>query len=183
MSTHGLPTSDGDTQCTLALEPGLLADIAAGLGASAPIDRLPGGEARRWTCLIEAEQYEALIIAWPAGTGLRMHDHDGSSASLHVVAGQLRERYIGLDGHVQTRWLQAGDTVSLPHDHNHEVINVDGVEAVSIHVYSPPLREVEFRIDAEITATDVTDEVVSRLAHPAYGQRSPQHATPDVARA
>ncbi|MCU1398662.1 MAG: cysteine dioxygenase [Acidimicrobiales bacterium] len=171
MSTHRLPTTDGTTRCTPALEPALLADIAAGLGASAPIDRLPAGEARRWTYLIEAEQYEALIIAWPAGTGLRMHDHDGSRAALHIVSGRLRERYLGPDGHVATRWLQAGDTISLPHDHHHEVINVDGAQAVSIHVYSPPLREVEFRVDAEISATAATDDIGGRLAHPAYGDR------------
>lgn len=171
MSTPGLRITNRVTTWTATLEPALLADIAAGLGASAPLDRLPRGEVRRWTYLIEAEQYEALIIAWPAGTGLAMHDHDGSSAALHIVSGQLRERYLHPDGHVETRWLRTGDTVSLPHDHNHEVINVDGVEAVSIHVYSPPLREVEFRVDAEITASIATDDVVNRLAHPAYGQR------------
>ncbi|MCU1393556.1 MAG: hypothetical protein JWM34_1984 [Ilumatobacteraceae bacterium] len=46
---------------------------------------------------------------------------------------------------------RAGETVNLPADHTHEVINLDEQEAISIHVYSPRLRDNEFRVDAEIS--------------------------------
>ena len=69
--TSHLPGGDPTT-----LAPALLAEIAAGLGAAAAVDRSPEGSRRRSTYLIEAEHYEALIIAWPPGTGLHMHDVD-----------------------------------------------------------------------------------------------------------
>lgn len=134
------------------LDPSLLAEIAAGLGAAAALDdRLPAGTGRRWTYLIEADDYEALIIAWPPGTGLRMHDHGGSLAALHVVSGRLRERFTTSSNATRARWLETGDTLELPADHVHEVINLDDSEAISIHVYSPRLCDNEFRTDAEIS--------------------------------
>jgi len=132
------------------LDTELLAEIASGLGHAAPIHSLPGGNTRRWSYLIRAEHYEALIIAWPPGTGLAMHDHGGSLAALHVIGGQLRERYIDASGESHVRWLAAGDTIQMDGDHAHEVINLDDVEALSVHVYSPPLTDNSFRIDDEI---------------------------------
>ncbi|MCU1393557.1 MAG: Cysteine dioxygenase [Ilumatobacteraceae bacterium] len=88
------------------LDAPLLAEIAAGLGAAAAVDRVPDGSRRRWTYLIEAEHYEALIIAWPPGTGLRMHDHGGSLAALHIVSGRLRERFVTSGERTQARWLE-----------------------------------------------------------------------------
>ena len=128
----------------------LLAEIAAGLGHAAPIHSLPGGNHRRWSYVIRAAHYEALIIAWPPGTGLAMHDHGGSLAAMHVIGGQLRERYLDDSGSAQVRWLAAGDTVQMGANHAHEVINLDDTEAISVHVYSPPLTDDSFRIDDEI---------------------------------
>ena len=136
---------------TLPIE--LLAQIAAGLAAAAPIDALPDTSGRRWSNIIRTDQYEALIIAWPPGTGLAMHDHSGSLAALHVVSGRLRERYLE-SGPTQTsvteRWLEAGQQVELSGDHTHEVVNVDEIEAISVHVYSPPLSDTAFRTNNEL---------------------------------
>jgi hypothetical protein len=46
-----------------------------------------------------------------------------------------------------TRWLHADDTADLPRDHLHEIVNVDADEATSVHVYSPPRREVRAPAD------------------------------------
>jgi len=138
----------GDT--VALLDTHLLAEIAAGLGTAAPIHSLPGGNHRRWSYVIRAEHYEALIIAWPPGTGLAMHDHGGSLAALHIIGGQLRERYLDANGESHVRWLEAGDTVEMDGNHSHEMINLDDIEAFSVHVYSPPLADNSFRIDDEI---------------------------------
>ena len=91
-----------------------------------------------------AAHVDAWLIAWPAGTGLPMHDHDGSSAVLHIVRSALHERYVE-GGRIVKRVLAAGDRVHLAPDHVHEVVNVSGQEALSIHVYSPRLTMVRFR--------------------------------------
>ena len=93
----------------------------------------------------ESPAYEAWVIAWPAGSGLALHDHDGSAAAVHVVSGRLRERYVRDDGTVAVRWLTAGGTVALPGDHQHEVVNLGGDEVISVHVYAPPLADTSFR--------------------------------------
>jgi quercetin dioxygenase-like cupin family protein len=129
-----------------------LAEIAAKLGEMGVRELIPRGDKRRWWYAVQTERYEAVVIAWPPGCGLRMHDHDGSLAAIYVTKGSLRERYLD-DGRILTRWLQAGMTTELPSTHVHEVINLDVDEVVSVHVYSPPLGDDSFRTDREIDIT------------------------------
>src|SRR3954454_15690597 len=58
-----------------------LAAIARGLSRSPIADLVPVGVTRRWAYVIETDRYEAIVIAWPSGTGLAMHDHGGSAAA------------------------------------------------------------------------------------------------------
>ncbi|MFT3854197.1 MAG: cysteine dioxygenase family protein [Ilumatobacteraceae bacterium] len=131
-----------------------LAAIAAGLADADPGAFLTAGSCRRWALIASNELYSAWVIAWPAGTGLGMHDHGGSSAAVQVVRGILRERYVAEGGDdaggLAVRWLDPGSLHVLPGDHRHEVVNVGDAEAVSVHVYSPPLVETSFRDDPEI---------------------------------
>jgi cysteine dioxygenase type I len=137
-----------------ATAPGRLGDetlamIADGLAAADPTAFLESGDCRRWALIAGNETYSAWVIAWPAGTGLAMHDHDGSAAAVRVVSGVLRERYVAADG-LAVRWLDRSSLHVLAPDHRHEVVNVGDVEAVSVHVYSPPLADTSFRDDPEI---------------------------------
>ena len=126
-----------------------LATIADGLAGSDPTTFLAPGACRRWALIAANDSYSAWVIAWPAGTGLAMHDHDGSAAAVRVVSGVLRERYVVGDG-LAVRWLDGSTPHVLAPDHRHEVVNVGDVEAVSVHVYSPPLGDTSFRDDPEI---------------------------------
>ncbi len=126
-----------------------LSAIAEGIAAGDPAAFVPPGTDRRWGIVIATEVYEAWVIAWPSGTGLAMHDHGGALAAVRVVSGRLRERFHA-DGSVQLRWLDAGAAHVLATDHVHEVINLHDVEAVSVHVYSPPIDDMGFRVDPEI---------------------------------
>jgi quercetin dioxygenase-like cupin family protein len=127
-----------------------LSAIAEGIASADPGALLPVGDVRRWALAARTEVYEAWVIAWPAGTGLAMHDHDGSTAAVSVVNGRLRERSVEADGAVHLRWLRPGPAVVLPHDHVHEVVNVDEAEVVSVQVYSPPMADLSFRRDPEL---------------------------------
>ena len=68
---------------------------------------------------------------------------------MRVVSGILRERYAVGDG-LAVRWLDESSLHVLAPEHRHEVVNVGDVEAVSVHVYSPPLVDTSFRDDPEI---------------------------------
>ena len=127
----------------------LLVALVAGLD---PGHAIPG-HGRRYQRLDVgsdlAGQVDAWLIAWPAGTGLGMHDHQGSDAVLAVLRASLEERYLGPAG-VRQRSLPPGPPVRLAPDHVHEVVNAGGVEALSIHLYSPPLRSTDFRDERAI---------------------------------
>jgi quercetin dioxygenase-like cupin family protein len=132
---------------TLApLEPGLLSVVADGFARSASPAQVPPGDERRWVQLVATEEYDVWLIAWPSGASLGMHDHGGSSAAVQVVAGQLEERHLdhAAPGVVRDRTLGAGDAISFGPTHVHALRNDADAEALSVHVYSPPLRHMSY---------------------------------------
>ena len=135
------------------LEHELLYDIAEGLARSVSADQLPAGSQRRWVRLLATHSYEAWLIGWPPGTGLELHDHGESSAGLCVVSGVLEERHVLRHswGQAVTRRLVAGDTVAFDSAHVHAVRNDGDIEALSVHVYSPPLAAMTFFEEGEGT--------------------------------
>src|SRR5690349_17019651 len=132
------------------LAPEQLAAIADRIAADPPLADLTAGGHRRWVLVERGEHHDAWLIAWPAGTGLAMHDHRGSRAAVRVVAGELRERYVTDAREVAVRWLTREAGAELASDHVHEVVNVGELEAVSVHVYSPAITDAGFRTDADL---------------------------------
>ena len=154
----------------LVLTPEALDAIANGIAAGDPAAFVPAGTDRRWGPVVATESYEAWVIAWPPGTGLAMHDHGGALAAVRIVSGRLRERFRA-DGSVHLRWLEAGDAQILSADHVHEVINLNDTEAISVHVYSPPVADMGFRVDPEIDLRTSSATSLVSLDYPA-GSRS-----------
>ena len=144
-----MPSTNDQTTCARLLDSEGSTTIAAGIAAGNPAELVPPGAGRRWGIAAATESYEAWVIAWPAGTGLAMHDHGGSRAAVRIVSGRLRERFQE-GGDVHVRWLEVGDEYVLSGDHVHEVINLNDTEAISVHVYSPPVADMGFRVDPEI---------------------------------
>ena len=62
-----------------------------------------------------AEGFAAVAVPWESATGLDAHDHGAAGSSVHF------------DG-----------------DHMRVVLDGDDVGATSVHVYSPPLRTIDF---------------------------------------
>ena len=122
--------------------------MAAGLAAPLTGDelRVPAGQDRSFVRLLSTEAYEAWLIAWSPAGALDLHDHGGSHGALHVVRGRLAERYADRSdaARVRTRRLRAGRGVHVPATRIHEVWNPGSSVAVSVHVYSPPLADMNF---------------------------------------
>jgi predicted metal-dependent enzyme (double-stranded beta helix superfamily) len=140
------PSSAAVAAVLAPIDPDRLRDVARCVAASADIAWLPDGAGRRWVHLVATAEYDAWLIVWPPGTRLGLHDHGGSSASVVIVDGELEERHHDIDtpSNVHTRTLRAGDAVSFGPVHVHAVGNVGDVEAVSVHVYSPPLGDMRY---------------------------------------
>lgn len=60
-----------------------------------------------------------------------------------VVTGVLQERF-RVTGERVARQMSEGSVVALPCDHVHEIRNLTGLDAVSVHVYSPPITTLGF---------------------------------------
>jgi len=105
----------------------------------------PLAEDRSYTRLLDLPDADAWLILWSPGSGLELHDHGGSSATIAVVQGLLTEHHRPrVGGPLRQRLLATGDTVSFGPDHLHAVENTGLITAASIHVYSPPLERMDF---------------------------------------
>lgn len=110
---------------------------------------------RRYTRLLGTDLYDAWLIEWGQGSELDLHDHGGSTAAICVVRGTLIEYFvdlpagpppaqIGPEHPLRTTVLQPGAVHTVPSNRVHSVGNPGPARAASVHVYSPPLGEMQF---------------------------------------
>jgi hypothetical protein len=127
---------------------GQVLDFATGLVSSNGLALQPTG-LRRYVRLFRTRAVEAWGIAWASSTYLGLHDHGGSMAAYHVVAGTLLEASTSLltKDPLVTRAIRPGTRRSLGPDHAHELWNPSPTPALSVHVYSPPLHSMSYYTD------------------------------------
>lgn len=96
----------------------------------------------RWYARLETGPgYEVWLLSWLPGQSSGLHDHGRSSGVLTVVQGELAERSLGHTGE-STRTLRPGAQRVFAPGYVHEVVNTALEPAVSVHVYSPGLVEM-----------------------------------------
>ena len=83
---------------------------------------------------------EAWLNRWWESRDTGFHDHGGSCVGVHVLEGLVRSEALVVGGSRHVTDYGAGDSFSAPGTGIHRVDHVPG--AVTIHVYSPPLREI-----------------------------------------
>ena len=94
-------------------------------------------------CLLATDEYDAWLLHWPVSTSVTPHDHGESAGAFTVVSGELTE--VRWHGFVRrARLLVPGEVVAVPAGVVHDVIAPGPSPALSVHVYSPPLREMGF---------------------------------------
>jgi hypothetical protein len=109
---------------------------AAALDLSA-LDRETAGEA---VLLWRSASSEAWLNLWwqPRDTGY--HDHDGSCVGVYVIEGRARNEPLMFGQPRRVHEYEPGDGFAFPGDGIHRMEHEPG--AVTIHVYSPPLRSI-----------------------------------------
>ncbi len=122
--------------------------IVAGLARvqrSVPPDGGSPGAARSIR-LLATTFYDVWLITWPDGSGLAPHDHGGSRSVMQVVNGELVETVTDLVDQPAPlrRALGPGDVTRTTPSSVHEIANLSGDDATTIHVYSPPLADIAF---------------------------------------
>jgi rhodanese-related sulfurtransferase/mannose-6-phosphate isomerase-like protein (cupin superfamily) len=98
--------------------------------------------ARTGQRIVATDAYDVWLLSWPAGTEISPHGHGDSEAAFAVVSGVLHETRWH-EGRRETRVVRRGECVAVGRDVVHEV-RPDGAEALSVHVYAPPLARMEF---------------------------------------
>jgi predicted metal-dependent enzyme (double-stranded beta helix superfamily) len=114
----------------------------------------------RWYERLHADdQYEVWLISWLPGQGTGFHDHGGSAGAFTVVWGTLEEHQAraaeGLHPVTATP-VSAGQVHAFGAEYIHDVRNTSEAVAVSVHAYSPPLKEMT-RYDLTGTGLIVLD--------------------------
>jgi mannose-6-phosphate isomerase-like protein (cupin superfamily) len=106
--------------------------------------QLPQGDERWWTRLESGDDVDVWLLSWLPGHATDLHDHGGSTAAFAVVEGALREIRLDRGGHRFVKERRAGSATVVPPSVIHDVHGSGIQAAVSIHAYSPPLRQMNF---------------------------------------
>src|SRR5271154_5797957 len=109
------------------------------------IDKVRLRAAGRWyERLYLGPDYDIWVISWLPGQSTGFHDHGASSGAFVVATGILEEHRPG----EPTRVIYADKPRAFGPDYTHDVHNVFGAPAISIHAYSPPLSDMnEYELD------------------------------------
>lgn len=97
-------------------------------------------ERRTYGLICDSEDFNAWVLCWSSDHDTGFHDHDVSAAAIAVIEGQVREDRLRLDGSARETVYSAGASFTVAPDAIHRVLHAGDRPAVTIHVYSPPLR-------------------------------------------
>jgi mannose-6-phosphate isomerase-like protein (cupin superfamily) len=90
----------------------------------------------RWYERLHSDNdHEIWLISWLPGQSTGFHDHGESRGAFAVALGALDEHEVD-----RSHVVAPGESREFDRDHIHDVRNASTAPAVSVHVYSPPLR-------------------------------------------
>jgi len=119
------------------------------------------------TSVVLRDRYELLVMTWLPGQSSVPHDHAGSICAVQVLQGTAMEGcyHVAADGYVDLQYetaVHSGEVTAGQDGGVHAVRNPsDATQSlVSVHVYSPPLKN--FR---QFAARPASVEPESRLVH------------------
>ncbi len=125
------------------LDPERLAGLAARIAARPELWReqvAHDPERRSYVLLHQDDELTVWLLCWGPGHDTGFHDHDVSGAGVAVAAGAVVDERMRAQGSPRARRLEAGDAVEIAPAEIHRIHHVGAEPAVSVHVYSPPLR-------------------------------------------
>ena len=106
--------------------------------------RFPHGTERWWTQILADGGVDVWLLSWLPGHSTDLHDHGPSAAAFAVVRGRLGELRQRSDGRLHAITHRTGAVTALAPGVLHDVHGAGKGPSVSIHAYSPPLREMNY---------------------------------------
>ncbi|GLW75241.1 hypothetical protein Kpho02_75380 [Kitasatospora phosalacinea] len=122
----------------------------------------------RWYARLETGPgYEVWLLSWLPGQSSGFHDHGRSSGVMTVVRGELTERSLTAGGE-GSRALAPGGLRVFSTGYLHEMVNAALEPAVSIHLYTPGLVEMnQYPVTAPAVAEAAGSTAGDTAADPA----------------
>ena len=134
-----------------------LEQLDSGTQMLAPFWMFDAGTYRR-NLIRRTATYEALLLCWLPGQRSPIHDHRGSGCAFRVIDGVVTETiYERAKGSelvcaASMRWLPPGTICASREFDIHEVANMQPqADLVTLHLYSPPLSDVNLYRSADST--------------------------------
>jgi hypothetical protein len=143
LSLDSVPPQNARSATRAGLGPaalrGITRDYAARPDLWTPLLRY--GAEHHWSMRVHSDDdVDIWLITWLQQQSTTLHDHGGSSGAFTAVSGRIRE-YLASGREYD---VAAGATRSFGARHVHDVYNPYSEPAVSVHAYSPPLREMSY---------------------------------------
>ncbi len=165
MSVSGPPATQVRT--TRVLSTAAVAAIAEKWAGSVTGLELLGDDSLRRSGmrLVAAPEYDVWLLRWPQGTRVSPHDHGESAGAFAVISGELVELRWE-DSIPVSRIVGRRETVTIEPGVVHDVAAM-GDLSFSVHVYSPPLREMSFydELGAEVTRRTAVESADTKSQH------------------
>lgn len=119
---------------------------------------------RQFELLHRDADIEVWMVCWMPGQDTGFHDHDASAAAITVVAGQVSEQRLVIDGANTTRSFLRGETMTAHPWDIHRVQHAGAEPSVTIHAYSPPLARMgQYEIGSDGTLRRHAQDAVEEL--------------------
>jgi quercetin dioxygenase-like cupin family protein len=99
-------------------------------------------EQRTYGRILQNDNVEVYLICWMQDHDTGFHDHDISRGALAVVEGEVREDRLAIGGPPHTRVLGTGQATTFGAADIHRVTHSGDQPAVTVHAYSPPIRQM-----------------------------------------
>ena len=127
----------------------LLTELNVGLQDLQPFMSF-GPQTYRRNLICENEWFELLCICWRSGQRSPIHNHAGSTCGLRIIEGVCTETVFELTDCGQYKPVSSSDcsaneVCSTQDEEVHQVSNLqaEGKDLVTLHIYSPPLRQMD----------------------------------------
>lgn len=123
-----------------------------------------GARGYKRNTITESPWYELLALCWHSGDATPIHDHQGVSCAFRVIEGVGTEiRFMstpsGLICPAATIAMEPGYVCAADDADIHQVANMQapGVDLITLHIYSPPIKKMNTYDFANSIGSDVSE--------------------------
>tara|TARA_B100001758_G_C18362158_1_gene586397 strand:- start:966 stop:1517 length:552 start_codon:yes stop_codon:yes gene_type:complete len=99
----------------------------------------------------KTDHYELVLICWKPGQKTPIHDHKGSDCAFLILEGVSTESIFVTEGDglelSRVRKYAPGEVCAAGEPDIHRISNEEGINLVNLHLYTPPLRNINIYED------------------------------------